>query len=56
MRYKAAGIDQVNNAEMLKANPYSAASALQALFAQIWCEEKIPDDWLEGVLVIVPKR
>ena len=35
--------------------PYSSASALQPLLAQIWREEKMPDNWLEGVLVIAAK-
>ena len=54
-RNKAAGLDQVN-AEMLKACPLASASALQSLFVQIWREEKIPDDCLEAVLVIVSKK
>ena len=49
------GLDQVN-AEMLKACPYFSTSALQPLVVKIWREEKIPDDWLEDVLVIDSKK
>ena len=41
---------------MLKASTYSSASVLYPLLAQIWSEGKIPDDWLEGELVTVPKN
>ena len=54
-RNKAAGLEQVN-AEMLKACPSFSTSPLQPLYVQIWREEKIPDYWLEGVLVIVTKK
>ena len=35
--------------------PEFAAQVLQPLFSAIW-EEKLPDDWTEGVIATIPKK
>jgi len=44
------------NAELFKAEPEFAAQILQPLFAAIWEEKQLPDDWTEGVIVRIPKK
>ena len=52
---KAPGIDELP-AEFLKCNPESCAEALETLFAAIWRQEKIPDEWKKGLIVKLPKK
>ena len=52
---KAPGQDSLN-AELFKAEPEFAAQILQPLFAAIWEEKQLPDDWTEGVIVTIPKK
>jgi hypothetical protein len=52
---KAPGQDNLN-AELLKADPELAAQILQPLFASVWEEKKIPDDWSNGIIVKIPKK
>ena len=44
------------NAELLKAEPEFVAQVLQALFAAIWEEKQLPDDWTEGLIVKIQKK
>jgi hypothetical protein len=52
---KAAGVDQIS-AEMLKADVNLFAELLFPIFCMIWDKEKLPDDWLQGILVKIPKK
>ena len=52
---KAPGQDSLNE-ELFKAEPEFAAQVLQPLFAAIWEEKQLPDDWTEGVIVKIAKK
>jgi hypothetical protein len=52
---KAAGIDQIPP-EMLKADVNLFANVLYPIFKQAWELEKLSNDWLQGVLVKLPKK
>ena len=43
-------------AELFKAEPEFSAQILQPLFAAIWEEKQLPDDWTEGAIVKIPKK
>jgi hypothetical protein len=51
---KAAGIDQIPP-EVLKADVHLFANILY-IFKQTWELEKFLDDWLQGVLIKLPKK
>ncbi|VDO15268.1 unnamed protein product [Brugia timori] len=52
---KAPGVDRIS-AEMLKADPMLSAQMLHQLFCNIWDTATFPADWMQGVLVKVPKK
>jgi hypothetical protein len=52
---KAAGIDNIP-AEILKADAALTVGALHPLFQDIWNTETLPKDWLQGVIVKIPKK
>ena len=52
---KAAGADGIV-ALVLKVDIDSTAVALTMLFNKIWTEEKVPEDWLKGLIVKLPKK
>ena len=52
---KAPGRDNLS-AELFKADPGVAAEILMPLFAAIWRERMIPNDWSEGIIVKIPKK
>ena len=52
---KAAGCDGVA-AELYKACPDEIAKVLDKLFSRIWEVEKIPEEWLRGIIVKLPKK
>ena len=52
---KAPGIDCIT-AEMLKADPILSAQMLHQLFGNIWETVTFPVDWMQGILVKVPKK
>jgi hypothetical protein len=52
---KAPGIDQITS-EMLKADSRTAAQALHPIFSKLWEDEQLPEDWLQGILIKVPKK
>lgn len=52
---KAPGIDQIT-AEMLKADSQLSAQTLYPVFKHIWENETFPEDWMQGILVKVPKK
>lgn len=52
---KAPGIDNIAP-EILKMCPETTANTLHPLLEDIWQKETVPDDWLTGVLVKIPKK
>ena len=52
---KAPGIDQIT-AELLKADTESTCVELKHLFDLIWQEEKMPEQWKQGLICRVPKK
>ena len=52
---KAAGHDGVP-AEAMKADLSTSVDILHRLFARIWEEESIPEEWRECIIVKVPKK
>jgi Reverse transcriptase (RNA-dependent DNA polymerase)/Domain of unknown function (DUF6451) len=52
---KAAGVDNIP-AEILKVDTDLTARALLPLFQNIWRNEEFPDDWMEGIIVKIPKK
>ena len=52
---KAAGYDGIA-AELLKADAEASADALVVLFSRIWLQEEVPEDWLRGLIVKLPKK
>lgn len=52
---KAPGMDLLS-AEMLKADSILSARLLHGLFSKIWETEQFPYDWMDGILVKVPKK
>jgi endonuclease/exonuclease/phosphatase family metal-dependent hydrolase len=52
---KAAGIDNIT-AEVLKVDVELVADTLKPLFEEIWEQESFPEDWLEGIIVKLPKK
>ena len=52
---KAAGIDEIP-AEILKADVDMTAKILLPLFRDVWNEESPPEDWLQGIIVKIPKK
>lgn len=53
--HKSPGYDQIC-AEMLKASPELTAKILYPVFSAIWESEHLPSDWLEGILIKIPKK
>ena len=52
---KAPGIDRIS-AEMLKADSALSAQMMHRLFTTIWETATFPVDWMQGILVKVPKK
>ena len=52
---KAPGVDRIS-AEMLKADPALSAQMLHQLFYNIWDTATFPADWMQGILIKVPKK
>lgn len=52
---KAPGQDSLS-AELFKADPEFAAQVLQPLFAAIWEEKLLPEDWAESIIVKILKK
>jgi Reverse transcriptase (RNA-dependent DNA polymerase)/Domain of unknown function (DUF6451) len=52
---KAAGIDEIP-AEILKADVDTTAEALLPLFRDVWINESLPEDWLQGIIIKIPKK
>ena len=52
---KAPGPDGIS-AEILKGDVNTSTQMLYAIYAKVWEEETIPEDWKEGHLVNLPKK
>ena len=52
---KAPGGDQIT-AEMLIADINTASVVITNLFKRIWKNEKLPEDWTEGIIIKLPKK
>jgi hypothetical protein len=52
---KACGEDGVK-AELFKVVPRETSKILGKLFEKIWQEERVPEDWLRGLIAKIPKK
>jgi hypothetical protein len=52
---KAVGLDNIYP-EVLKVDPEITAEMLYPLLQKIWKEEKIPEEWEEGLIIKIPKK
>lgn len=52
---KAMGIDGIP-AELLKADSETSTEILIGLINKIWNEEKLPEEWQQGIIVKIPKK
>ncbi|XP_030761783.1 uncharacterized protein LOC115886670 [Sitophilus oryzae] len=52
---KAAGPDSVP-ADLLKADPRTAADILHPLITRAWVSNIIPDEWKQGLIIKLPKK
>ena len=53
--HKTPGVDEITN-EQLKYGEKGLIAQLHDLFAKVWQQEKIPQDWLKGAIVILGKK
>ena len=53
--YKSPGIDGICN-EQLKYGAQGLTNPLLKLFGVVWESERVPEDWLKGVITIIPKK
>jgi hypothetical protein len=51
---KAPGVHRIPP-EVLKVDPYTTTE-LYPVIKRIWTEEKMPEDWREGILIKLPKK
>ncbi len=52
---KSPGGDQIS-AELLLADLATAVKVLTDLLGKIWRKEKLPDDWVKGIIIKLPKK
>ena len=52
---KAPGIDSIT-ADLLRVDTDSTVQVLHELFNKIWEEGSVPEDWLRGLIIKLPKR
>ena len=53
--HKSPGVDGITN-EQLKFGELGLIHQLEHLFAKVWKDKVIPDDWLKGVIIITGKK
>ena len=53
--YKSPGIDEITN-EQLKYGASGLVDRLETFFSKVWESEAVPDDWLKGIVITVPKK
>ena len=52
---KAPGIDSIT-ADLLRVDTDTTIQVLHELFNKIWEEESVPEDWLRGLIIKLPKK
>nr|KAG5706181.1 hypothetical protein BaRGS_019508 [Batillaria attramentaria] len=52
---KAAGPDEIP-AEAIRAYTETAVNMLHSLFSKIWEKEEVPAQWIEGIVIKLPKK
>ena len=52
---KQQGLDNIYP-EVLNVDPEITAEMMYPLLEKIWKEEKIPEDWEEGLIIKIPKK
>ena len=52
---KAPGIDSIT-ADLLRVDTDTTVQVLHELFNKIWEEESVPEDWLRGLIIKLPKK
>ena len=53
--HKSPGVDGIFN-EQLKYGSEEIVGPLVDLFGEVWRKEEVPDEWLKGVITIIPKK
>ena len=53
--HKSPGVDEITN-EQLKYGGSGLIDRLENLFKKVWESENVPEDWVKGIVVIVPKK
>lgn len=53
--HKAPGVDGIFN-EQLRYGAGGLVGPLVDLFSQVWREETVPEEWLKGVISVIPKK
>ena len=52
---KVPGIDSIT-ADLLRVDTDTTVKVLHELFNKIWEEESVPEDWLRGLIIKLPKK
>ena len=53
--HKSPGVDGISN-EQLRFGSQGLLGPLVDLFSDVWEKEEVPEDWLKGVITVVPKK
>ena len=53
--HKSPGVDGISN-EQLRYGSSGLVGPLVDLFGGVWREEKVPEEWLKGVISVIPKK
>ena len=53
--YFCQGVDEISN-EQLKYGKDCLGQWIKEIFDKVWLEERIPEDWLKGIITVVPKK
>jgi len=54
---KSVGLDNIRvNPKVLKIDPEITVEMLYPLLRKIWKEQKIPEEWEEGLIIKIPKK
>ena len=53
--HKSPGVDGISN-EQLRYGSDGLVGPLVEIFGQVWDEEAVPEEWLKGVITVIPKK
>ena len=53
--YKSPGVDEISN-EQLKYGEAGISGQLEMLYSVIWQQEKLPEDWSKGIIIVIGKK